>query len=331
MADLRTTWMGLSLECPIVVSSSGVTGSVDGVRRCEDAGAGAVVLKSMFEELIIAKSDDLDLEILKSEHPEAYEYVRAEVGMRFGPVPYLKFIEDVRKRVTIPVIASVNCISPQWWVPYAKDLESAGASAIELNISHFPQGGDSDIRDIEKRYANITAEVCGRVSVPVSVKLGYHFTSIADVARDIAAAGAKGIVFFNRYYTVDVDIEKGTFVPAMTFSAPEEISNSLRWIGLMAGKIRCDLAASTGIHDSGGVIRALMAGASVAYVCSTLYKHSPEYVADIRAGLDKWLSSHGHSSVADIRGVAGRDGASDVLLRRLQYIKALEEAAKYEY
>jgi dihydroorotate dehydrogenase (fumarate) len=332
MADLRTTYMGLVLECPVIVSSSGITGTVEGVKRCADAGAGAVVLKSLFEELIVAKSDDLDLELLRAEHPEAYEYVRAEIGMRLGPIPYLKFIEDVRREVTIPVIASVNCVSPKWWVPYAKDLESAGASAIELNISHFPRSGDRDIRDIEKLYTRITAEVCDRVTIPVAVKLGFHFTSIEDVVRDIAAAGAKGIVLFNRYYTVDVDIAAKRFVPAVTFSSPMEFFHVIRWVGLLAGKVSCDIAASSGIHDAAGVIRALMAGATVACVCSALYRNGPGYLADIRSGLDTWLDIHGYPSVADIRGIANREeGTADILLHRLQYLKSFDEAEKYEY
>lgn len=332
MADLKTNYMGLALECPVVVSSSGLTGSVKGVQRCADAGAGAVVLKSMFEELIVASAEKLDMEMLHAEHPEAYEYVRAEMGMRLGPIPYLKFIEDVRRRVSVPVIASVNCVSPKWWVPYAKDIESAGASAIELNISHFPQGGDRDIRDIEKLYSRITAEVCGRVTIPVAVKLGPHFTSIGDVVLEIAAAGARGVVLFNRYYTVDVDIAAKRLVPAVTFSSPAELFTVIRWVGLLAGKVPCDIAASTGIHDSEGVIRALMAGAAVACVCSTLYRNGPGYLSDIRSGLETWLDANGCESVADIRGLATRgEGTADVLLHRLQYIRSLDEAAKYEY
>jgi dihydroorotate dehydrogenase (fumarate) len=332
MADLKTNYMGLALDCPIVVSSSGVTGSVDGVRKCADAGAGAVVLKSMFEELIVTRAEDLDREIVRSQHPEAYDYVRAEFGMEIGPVPYLKFIEDVKRSVSLPVIASVNCVSSKWWVPYAKDIESAGASAIELNISHFPKDGDRDIRDIEKRYTRITEEVCGQASIPVAVKLAPQFTSLADVVRDIAAAGAKGIVLFNRYYTVDVDIATKRVVPAVTFSSPMELFEVIRWIGLLAWTTPCDFAASTGIHDSAGVIRVLMAGAAVACVCSAIYRNGPGYIADLRSGLDTWLGQNGYSSARDIRGIATRgEGAADVLLHRLQYIKALEEAAKYEY
>lgn len=331
MADLRTKYMGLELQNPLVVSSSGFTGSVDGVRACADNGAGAVVLKSMFEELVATKARDLDIDLLGSEHPEAYDYISAQIGMQLGPVPYLRFIEDVLRHVDIPVIASVNCTSPRWWVPYARDIESAGARAIELNISHFPHGGDRDLRDIERQYARITGEVCSQVKIPVAVKIGPSFTSIGDVIQDITAAGAKGIVLFNRYYTIDVDTETGRFLPAMTLSSPEEITLPLRWTGLLAGRVRCDIAASTGIHDTLGVVKALMAGASVACLCTALYRNGLTSLEKIRSGLNDWLDNHRYGSVADIRGIAAREeNGKSVLLHRLQYIKSLDEAGKYE-
>jgi dihydroorotate dehydrogenase (fumarate) len=286
----------------------------------------------MFEELVVFQSSNLDLDILQSEHPEAAEYVRAELGMQLGPLPYLRFIEDVLRHVDIPVIASVNCISHRWWVPYAENIESAGADGIELNISHFPQGGDRDIRDIERQYSRIVEEVCSRVKIPVAVKIGPYFTSIDNMVRDLAAAGASAVVLFNRYYSIDVDIERKRFTPAVTFSSPEEISLPLRWIGLLSDKIPCDLAASTGIFDSTGVMKTLMAGASVACLSSILYKKGVSYLAEIRRELEKWLDSHGYDSVSDIRGIAGREtGNTDILLHRLQYLKSLDEAAKYEH
>jgi dihydroorotate dehydrogenase (fumarate) len=331
MANLNTKYMGLELDNPLVVSSSGLTGSVDGVKQCADSGAGAVVLKSMFEELVVSRTANLDLDILESEHPEAAEYVRAELGMQLGPLPYLRFIEDVLRHVDIPVIASVNCISHRWWVPYAEDIQSAGADGLELNISHFPQGGDRDIRDIERQYSRIVEEVCSRVNIPVAVKIGPYFTSIDTMVRDLAAAGASAVVLFNRYYSVDVDIERKRFVPAVTFSSPDEIALPLRWIGLLADTVPCDLAASTGIFDGIAVVKALMAGAAVACLSSVLYEKGIAHLAEIRRELEEWLDGHGYASVSEIRGAAGKEtGNTEVLLHRLQYIKSLDEAAKYE-
>jgi len=332
MADLKTKYMGLELGNPIIAGSSGLTGSVEGVKRCADAGAGAVVLKSMFEELVIVESEELQEELIQTEHPEAYEYLRAELGMRLGPRPYLKFIEDVKNNVSVPVIASVNCISSKWWAPYAGDIESAGADGIELNISHFPGGGGESSAELEKRYVDIVGEVVGHVSIPVAVKLGFYFTSLGNVLKEIVASGAGALVLFNRLYSVDVDVEKGALIPGMTFSSPEEAAVPLRWIGLLSGTLDCDIASSTGVHDVEGVLKMLMVGATAVQVCSPLYRNGPEHIAVLRDGLKKWLDGHGHSSVDDIRGIAVRDaGKRDILLKRLQYVKALEEAAKYGY
>ena len=323
--------MGLELKNPLIVSSSGLTGSVSGVRKCFDAGAGAVVLKSMFEELIIAQSEKLDKELIRAEHPEAYEYIRAQIGMQIGPHPYLKFIEDVRSHVSVPVIASVNCATPKWWVSYARDIESSGADGLELNISHFPQYACEKSLDIEKRYAEIVHEVTSRISLPVAVKIGFYFTTLWNVVEDIVHAGARAMVLFNRYYTVDVDLAKKRFVPSMTFSSPEEMLTPLRWTGLLAGRLGCDIAASTGIHDSESVIKMLFAGATAVQLCSTLYLREPAYLSEIIEDIDSWLEKEGFASVDDIRGLALKDVENrDILLKRLQYLRALDEAAKYE-
>ena len=332
MADLKTSYMGINLDNPIVVSSSGITGSIEGVKRCVDAGAGAVVLKSMFEELILAQSDDIEQDLSSFEHPEALDYVRAEIGMRLGPLPYLEFIEEARKNVSVPVIASVNCVTPNWWVPYARRIESAGASALELNISHFPRGtAEEDSGAIEKRYAEIVHKVSQSVSIPVAVKLGFYFTSLWDVIEDVVRAGAKALVLFNRYYMVDVNIETKQFVPAITLSSPVEITTLLRWVGMLANKLDCNIAASTGIHDRDGVIKMLLAGATAVQLCSILYNKGPSHLSTIRDELNSWLDSEGYASVNDIRGRAHENFEGDDLLKRLQYLKSLEEAAKYEY
>ena len=331
MASLKTQYMGLNLKNPLIVSSSGITGSVNGVRKCEEAGAGAVVLKSMFEELIIAKSEDLDHDLIQSEHPEAYEYIRAELGMQLGPHSYLKFIGDVRSAVSLPVIASVNCITPKWWAPYAKDIESSGADGLELNISYFPLGKGETSSDIEKRYVDIVHAVTSQVTIPVAVKVGFYFTSLAGVLENLVAAGARALVLFNRYYTVDVDLKKRCFVPAMTLSSPVEMNMPLRWTGLLAGKLDCDIAASTGIHDSEGIIKMLFAGATAVQLCSTLYTNGPLYLSVLVDELNAWLDREGFSSVNDIRGLALRcEEDREVLLKRLQYIRAIEESQKYE-
>ncbi|GAB6051945.1 dihydroorotate dehydrogenase-like protein [Magnetospira thiophila] len=334
MADLTTTYMGLQLDNPLVVSSSGITGQVSGIERCADAGAGAVVLKSMFEELILAASKDLDKSLIFSGagRPEVYDYV--DIGKSLGPMAYLEFIEKVRRQVSLPVIASINCVSPKQWVSYARSIESAGADALELNISYFPLDEEEDSRDIEARYVQIVREVIGKVSIPVAVKIGSHFTSPLRVMRDVVAAGAKALVLFNRYHTVDVDLGSKRLVSAVKFSSPSEQNLPLRWVGLAAERLDCHIAASTGISDTESVLKMLMVGATVTQVCSTLYRNGPKYLSELRSGLSAWLDEEGHASVDEIRGLALRnaeDGEKG-LLTRLQYIKNLEEAtSSYEF
>ncbi len=332
MADLSTEYMGIQLENPLVFASSGLTNSVENVQHCEDAGAGAVVLKSMFEELIIAQSEKLERDLMKFEHPEAYDYVTGELGMRLGPKPYLEFIENVRNKVNIPVIASVNCISPKWWTSYAKDMESAGADGIELNISHFPKTADEQASDIEHRYIDIVQEVTRIISIPVAVKLGFYFTSLWNLADNIVSAGAKALVLFNRYYSIDVNIKDKTLVPSMAFSCPEDLQNPLRWTGFLSPKLNCDIAVSTGIHNSNSIIKTLMVGARVVQLCSILYKNGPEYLTELRDEVNSWLDRESFTSIAHIRSyVLNNADAPDVILKRLQYVKALEESSQYEF
>lgn len=330
MTDLSTRYMGIELDTPVIVSSSGITGSIEGIRLCQQAGAGAVVLKSMFEELIIEQSKVLEQELLQAEHPEAYDYIRSEIGMQMGPKPYLQFIEKIRCQVDIPVIASVNCTSEKWWIPYAKSIESAGANALELNISHFPKNKESS-QDIEKRYAAIVKEVCAQVSIPVAVKLGFYFTSLRNIVADIVSAGAQAVVLFNRYYSIDVDLEKQAIVPAVRFSSNTEMNIPLRWIGLLSKDFDCDIAATTGIHDGGTALKMIMVGAQVVQLCSALYQHGITYIQEVNNYMKSWLSQHHHSSIDKIRGVIWNDADNSILLKRLQYIQALEDASEYKY
>jgi len=328
MPDLSTRYMGLELENPLIAASSGLTGSLENVKRIADAGAAAVVLKSMFEEVIVAQSEQLNREMMQTEHPEAYEYMRAELGMRVGPAPYLNFISEVKGALNIPVIASVNCVSSKWWAPYAREIELAGADAIELNISHFP-GSNDDPAEIEKQYVETVSQVSAQVTIPLSVKLNPYFTSIAKIADELVHAGAKGLVLFNRLYSVDVDLKRRKVVPGMSLSSPGEMALPLRWIGTLYGNVNGDLAASTGIHDSDSILKMLMVGASAVQLCSILYKKSPDHIAVLLKEIESWLAENDCSSLKEIQGVAqASEEDKQSLFKRLQYVKALEEAAQ---
>ena len=332
MANLKTRYMGLALDNPLIVSASGITGRISAIERCANAGAGAVVLKSMFEEIIVGESDKFN-EIITSSvraHPEVYDYVRADAGMRLGPLSYTEFVGKVRKKVNIPVIASINCTSSRWWVPYARRLESAGADGLELNISHFPGQAKEDAQSIEKRHTEIVNEVSSAISIPVSVKIGFYFTSLGSVMEDMAAAGAKALVLFNRYHAVDVDLESKTLVPAIKFSSPEEVTLPLRWVCFAAQNLNCDISASTGVHDAEAILKMLLGGATTVQICSVLYKHGPEYISILLDELSAWLEEQGYADIDEVRGLALRNSDDEQeLLTRVQYVKALEDASEF--
>ncbi len=323
MADLSTKYMGLDLGNPLIVASCGLVKSADGVRRCADAGAGAVVLKSLFEEQIEAETRDMKKNLWLYGHPEIFDYVR-QMGMEHGPHDYLKLVEEAKKSVSIPVIASLNCISPEWWAGYAKQISLAGADALELNISVMPSDPERDSQKIERMYLKIFEEVNGRIGIPIAVKIGPYCTSMARMADELCRRGASALVLFNRLYQLDIDIEKLQLVHGYRFSSPDEMSLPLRWIALLAGRVSCDLAASTGIHDARGVIKQLLAGASAVQIASTLYLNGVEQIGRIIQEMENWMKRHSFDSIDQIRGKLSQlKSDRPELYERLQYIKAL--------
>lgn len=322
MVDLSTTYLGIPLENPLIVGSCGLVKSLDGVRRAADAGAGAVVLKSLFEEQIEAESEALNEAMKESAHTEALEYIRAEIGMQFGAGDYVKLIQMAKKAVSTPIIASINCISPKWWIRYAKQIAESGADALELNISRMPVEPDIPGSEVERIYYSIVEDVKKVVQIPVAVKIGPFFTSLAHLAKGLAEHGADGLVLFNRFYRPDIDIHHFLPTAAKPFSTPEEIHLSLRWIALLAGKIPCDLAASTGVHDAQGLVKQLLAGATAVQVCSTLYIHGFEQIEYMLEGLSSWMQKHGLNTLQEVRDKMGGKLATKPEMReRLQYIK----------
>jgi len=323
MVDFSIKYMGLALRNPLVVGSSGLTNTSEGVGRCAVAGAGAVVLKSLFEEQMQAETEDLEQHSWILGHPEAFEYVRG-MRMGLGPREYLKLVEEAKKAVSIPVIASLNCVSPKWWVNYAKQIERAGADALELNISVMPSDPNRTSKQLEDLHFKVFEEVKTRIEIPIAVKIGPYFTSMARVADEFSKRGVSALVLFNRFYQLDIDIEELQLVSGYRFSSSHEMGLPLRWIALLAGRIRCDLAASTGVHDGSGVIRQLLAGASAVQICSTLYINGVEHIGRILEEVETWMGKHGFNSIEEIRGKLSQV-LSDrpELYERLQYIRAL--------
>jgi dihydroorotate dehydrogenase (fumarate) len=322
MADLKTMYMGLELRNPIVVASCGLTKNVEGVRKCEDAGAGAVVIKSLFEEQVIGEMKNQHQYESVAWHPEALDYVE-NMGISLGPREYLGMIREAKKSVSIPVIASLNCVSREVWIDYAKRLAAEGADGLELNLAVMPSDPKRKPEEIEKMYFDALAEVTSSVDVPIAVKIGPFFTSIANMAIGLSLRGVAALVLFNRFYQVDIDIEKIEISSGITLSSPGEINLPLRWVSLLSGRVECDLAASTGIHDSDGVVKMLLAGATVTQLCSVLYRNGLESIERILGGLESWMKGHGFESVEAMRGrLSSMNSDSPELYERIQYIKA---------
>jgi len=325
MANLSTLYMGLELKNPLIVASCDLTGNIENIKKCEEAGAGAVVLKSLFEEQIETETDKLIDNSWLTGHTEAFEYVRG-MSMANGPDIYLDLISKAKKETSIPIIASLNCISPKWWIDYAKQLEISGADALELNISLLPSNLDRGSEEIERVYIDILEGVLEEINLPVAVKIGPYFTSMAKIFNDLSKKGARGLVLFNRFYQLDIDIENLKLIGGNPLSSPNEISNSLRWIALLSDRITCDFVATTGIYSGKDVIKQILAGAKAVEICSTLYKNGIDHMKKILEEIEGWMDKNNYKNIDDFRGkLSKKEEDKPELYDRLQYINALNK------
>jgi dihydroorotate dehydrogenase (fumarate) len=316
--------MGLELRNPIVAASCGLVATVEGVERAAAAGVGAIVLKSLFEEQIRHDTTETAAAMEDYSHPEAAAYAQSEIWMRYGPRDYCELIERSKAAVDVPIIASVNCTSGAWWADFAGDMEAAGADAIELNILVPGSDPTQDGAAAERVAVDTVRAVAAAVRVPVAAKIGFTYGSIAHAARELVGAGAKGLVLFNRFHQPDIDIERLILKHASPFSDPVEMHFALRWIGLLSGHVGADLAATTGLHEAEHVIKTLLAGATVAQLCSTLYRHGFGKVGEVLRGLEEWMGRHGFETVDEFRGTLSYGEAeSAAIYERRQYIKHL--------
>ena len=321
--DISVSYLGKKIDNPIVVASSNLTSTFEKVKKCEEAGAGAVVLKSLFEEQISSDVSENTSTEMEAMHPEAGEYLRG-MGMRHNADSYLELIEQAKNNLSIPVFASLNCISDKWWTEYAKSIQSSGADGIELNISIMPNSKKDSPRHIEEKTVSIVNKITRKVDIPVAVKIGPYYTSLAQLAEEIYQAGAAGLVLFNRFYQPDVDIDDLSLVSRYQFSSSSENYNTLRWLGLLYENIDADLIATTGIHTGTDFIKQLLAGASSVQICSTLFLNGLERINELKINLQNWMENHNFNSVADFRGKASQKHSDKPeYYERLQYIKAL--------
>ncbi|MBN2717483.1 MAG: dihydroorotate dehydrogenase-like protein [Deltaproteobacteria bacterium] len=322
MTDLSTQYLGLSLENPIIVGSSGLTRSVDTIVRCEEAGAGAVVLKSVFEEQIIAETEDIQAHVANvTWHPEAAEYVQT-YSRENAVEQYLNVLRDARKATTIPLIASVHCVSAGGWTEFAKRLENAGADAIELNLFVLPSSPKRSGAEIEQVYMDVLETLLPKVTVPISLKLGSCFSGMAQTLVTFSQTKLAGMVLFNRFRAPDIDIENMTLAESEPFSSPMEYIHSLRWISILSSQVSCDLAAATGIHDGDAVIKQLLAGATAVQVCSTLYKNGLGRIAEMKDRLTAWMTEQGFETLDDFRGnLSQAESSNPADWDRVQFMK----------
>jgi dihydroorotate dehydrogenase (fumarate) len=320
MADLATEYLGLKLPTPLVLASSALSNRVDNLEMAEGHGAGAVVLRSLFEEQIEAANTALEEELSRGAEssPEARTYFPPQ---RVGPHEYLSLVERAKKALEIPVIASVNCCAPGSWTEYARDIEQAGADALEVNLYGVEADAAVSSAEVEGRYLEIVQRVRAAVRVPVAVKLSPYFTSLAHFAARLDAAGVNGLVLFNRFLQPDISLEKLAAAPTMTLSAPAEALVPLRWIALLHGRVKADLAASTGVYDAPGVLKQLLVGAKVVQLASTLVKNGIPHMGKILAGVEDWLDKRGLGSVDAARGTVSQKAVQEPgAFERAQYV-----------
>lgn len=320
--DLSTRYLGLQLNNPIIAGSSGWTGSVEQIERVARAGAGAVVLKSIFEEEIAFEHEAVLKEAAADKVPlEQFDYYDFHLrGKKLEH--YIQLIKTAKNRVEIPVIASINCVYSHEWTAFARMIQEAGADAIELNMFFLPSDLQRSGQEQEQIYFAIIEKLLKTVSIPVALKISYYFSNLAQTIQRLSRTGVAGLVLFNRFFSPDIDIEKLEIKPSFVFSTPAELAVSLRWIAIMAQKVDCDLAASTGVHDGAAVIKQLLAGATAVQVASSLYRNGPEQINAMRADLQSWMARHQYNRVADFRGKLSQDAASNpAVYERVQFMR----------
>jgi dihydroorotate dehydrogenase (fumarate) len=323
MINLSAKYMGLNLKNPVIVSSCSLSHSAEGVKRLAEAGAGAVVLKSLFEEQILSDTQNLEVAAQSVSHTEEIDYLR-QMGMTHKSDEYLKMIEKSKEAVDIPVIASINCISDSAWTDYAKYIEAVGADGLELNIALMPNKLEDKPEEIEKKIFRIVDTVKHNVNIPIAVKLGPYFTSIPKVVSGIRKSGASALVLFNRFYQPDIDIHTFEFQSKNRYSSPGEMSTTLRWIAILYKKIGCSLIANTGIHDGEAAIKNILAGASAVQICSTLYINGLSQIENILFTIEEWMRRNEYETLDDFRGIISqKNSLQPEYYERQQYIRAL--------
>lgn len=322
MADISTSYMGMELKNPIIVGSSGLTNSLENIKEIAEKGAGAVVLKSLFEEQILHEANKTySQDEVANAYPEAQDYITNYT--RDSEVEaYLQLIKDAKSAVDIPVIASINCISSSEWISFAKKIEDAGADGLELNIFILPSNPQRGAAENESVYFEIAEKVTKLISIPVALKISYYFSGLAKMALKLSWTGISGMVLFNRFFSPDIDIDTFEVKPSNVFSTADEISLPLRWTAMLSNRLHCDIAASTGVHDGEGLIKLLLAGARAVQLSSILYKNGFGEIPKMLKELEQWMDKHNFKDLEQVVGkMSIKKAKNPAAYERVQFMK----------
>ena len=326
MIDLKTTYLNLDLKNPLVASASPLCEEIGNIRQMEDSGAAAVVLHSLFEEQIALESSQLDnsLEAGAESFAESLSYFPDMTSYNLGPEGYLEHLRKAKAAVDIPVIASLNGVSTEGWIKYAKRIEEAGADALELNIYYLPTDFDMTAAEVEQVYYDLVAEVKTRLGIPLAVKIGPYFSSMGNAAQRLDESGADALVLFNRFYQPDFDLENLEVVPNLILSTPHELLLRLHWVATIYGHIRADLALTGGVYTAEDVLKSMMAGARVAMMTSALLRYGIPHLEMVRRDLAEWMEKHEYESIHQMQGSMARKSVADPsAFGRANYMKVL--------
>jgi len=326
MADLTTKYLGLTLRNPIIIASSGLTDSFEKIAELERNGAGAVVLKSLFEEQIILEAEHNLREAGKNsmiydEYSETLDYIDIHIREKeLGK--YLDIIKKAKKELSIPVIASVNCVSDIGWTGFARQIEKAGADAMELNISIMPFDFEKGCDEIEQKYYKILQKVKKEINIPVAVKISPYFTNLGKIILNLEKEGANGVVLFNRFTSPDIDVENLKLTVSELYSTPSDMINSLRWVAILANRLKIDIAATTGIHDGKAIVKQILAGASAVQVASSIYIKGISHITEMSKYLEDWMDKKGYNYIDQFKGkLSSNKSSRPEIYERLQFMK----------
>jgi dihydroorotate dehydrogenase (fumarate) len=322
MADLRTKYMGLLLRNPIIVGSSGLTNTADKIIELEKLGVGAVVLKSLFEEQIrFQKSKSVAQSESIYSYPEAEDYI-GNYTKETSVSEYIDLIRKCKSLVSIPVIASINCVSSSEWTSFAKKIQDAGADALELNIFILPSDPKRNAEQNEQVYFDIAMTMVKKINIPIAIKISHYFSGLTNTVLKLSWTGIKGMVLFNRFYSPDIDIEKFEVTSSYVLSSPDEISTSLRWIAMLSDRLHCDISASTGVHDGAGIIKQLLAGAKAVQITSCLYKKGTSIIPEMLKFIENYMDRHEFNTIGEFTGkMSFKKTENPAAYERVQFMK----------